>query len=150
MRRRSPSRSPPPRRRSPPPRRYSRSRSRSPAARRPPPPPPPRDGGERRPPPPPPLEEKLPEVGAILRGKVVTTKPFGAFCSLDGHRAQGLCHISQLANRRVEETEDVAKVGDDVWVKVLSVEAGTGSRGGGRVSLSMKACLLYTSPSPRD
>ena len=80
----------------------------------------------------------------------MTTKPFGAFCSLDGHRAQGLCHISQLATHRVEETEDVAKVGDDVWVKVLSVEAGTGSRGGGRVSLSMKAVDQATGEEQDD
>ena len=69
-------------------------------------------------------------MSAQLRGKVVTTKPFGAFCSLDGHRAQGLCHISQLATHRVEETEDVAKVGDDVWVKVLG-RGGHRQRGGG-------------------
>ena len=73
--------------------------------------------------------EALPAAGAILRGKVVTTKPFGAFCSLDGLKSQGLIHISQLAPERVNATEDIVQVGADVWVKVLSVEAGGGSRG---------------------
>ena len=71
--------------------------------------------------------EALPAAGAILRGKVVTTKPFGAFCSLDGLKSQNLIHISQLAPERVNATEDIVQVGADVWVKVLSVEAGGGS-----------------------
>lgn len=72
------------------------------------------------------------EVGAVLTGKVVSTKDFGAFVDLGG--VQGLVHISELARRRVAKTEDVAKPGDDVQVKVLKVD-----KGGRRISLSMKA-----------
>ena len=63
---------------------------------------------------------------------MLTIKPFGAFVAIDGFREHGLVHISALAPQRVEAVEDVAKVGDEVWVKILSAEAG-------RVSCSMKA-----------
>jgi ribosomal protein S1 len=72
------------------------------------------------------------KTGAVLTGKVVTVKDFGAFVELGG--VQGLVHISELARRRVERTEDVVQVGDDVEVKVLKVD-----KGGRRISLSMKA-----------
>ncbi len=72
------------------------------------------------------------EVGAILTGKVVTVKEFGAFVELGG--TQGLVHISELARRRVERTEDVVQPGDEVEVKVLKVD-----KGGRRISLSMRA-----------
>ncbi|KAL1522280.1 hypothetical protein AB1Y20_017274 [Prymnesium parvum] len=122
-----------PARRSRSPARRSRSparRSRSPAARRRSPrrsPPPRRRSPPRRSPPPPP-----PRVASIHRARVVATKPFGAFCELQGERTQGLVHISQLAPRRVEAVEDVVQQGDEVWVKVIGVE-------GGRVKLSMRA-----------
>jgi len=72
------------------------------------------------------------EVGAVLTGKVVSIKDFGAFVDLGG--VQGLVHISELARRRVERTEDVVQPGDDVEVKVLKLD-----KGGRRISLSMKA-----------
>jgi ribosomal protein S1 len=72
------------------------------------------------------------KTGAVLTGKVVTIKDFGAFVDLGG--VQGLVHISELARRRVERTEDVVHEGDDVQVKVLKVD-----KGGRRISLSMKA-----------
>jgi small subunit ribosomal protein S1 len=71
-------------------------------------------------------------VGAVLTGKVVSIKDFGAFVDLGG--VQGLVHISELARRRVEKTEDVVKPGDDVQVKVLKLD-----KGGRRISLSMRA-----------
>ena len=82
------------------------------------------------PPPPPPPPPALPPVDAIPRARA-TIKPFGAFVAIDGFREHGLVHISALAPQRVEAVEDVAKVGDEVWVKI-SAEAG-------RVSCSMKA-----------
>jgi len=72
------------------------------------------------------------EVGAVLTGKVVSVKDFGAFVDLGG--VQGLVHISELARRRVERTEDVVQPGDDVQVKVLKLD-----KGGRRISLSMRA-----------
>jgi small subunit ribosomal protein S1 len=71
-------------------------------------------------------------VGAVLTGKVVSIKDFGAFVDLGG--VQGLVHISELARRRVDKTEDVVKPGDDVQVKVLKLD-----KGGRRISLSMRA-----------
>lgn len=74
------------------------------------------------------------EIGKIYRGKVVTVKEFGAFVEfLPGK--DGLCHISELANFRVKQTEDIVKVGDDIWVKCLGVDDK------GRVKLSRKAAM---------
>jgi len=52
----------------------------------------------------------------------VSIKAFGAFVQLEGHRRQGLVHISQLASQRVESTADVVGEGDKVKVKVLAIE----------------------------
>jgi polyribonucleotide nucleotidyltransferase len=74
------------------------------------------------------------EIGRIYRGKVVTIKEFGAFVEfLPGK--DGLVHISELANFRVKQTEDIVKMGDDIWVKCLGVDEK------GRVRLSRKAAM---------
>ncbi|MDQ6632702.1 MAG: polyribonucleotide nucleotidyltransferase [Verrucomicrobiota bacterium] len=74
------------------------------------------------------------EIGKIYHGKVVTTKEFGAFVEfLPGK--DGLVHISELANFRVKQTEDIVKVGDDIWVKCLGVDDK------GRVKLSRRAAM---------
>ncbi len=74
------------------------------------------------------------EIGRIYRGKVVTVKEFGAFVEfLPGK--DGLVHISELANFRVKNTEDIVKVGDDITVKCLGVDEK------GRVRLSRKAAM---------
>jgi len=74
------------------------------------------------------------EVGKIYRGKVVTIKDFGCFVEfLPGK--DGLCHISELANFRVKQTEDIVKLGDEIWVKCLGVDEK------GRVRLSRKAAM---------
>ncbi|HEY0854999.1 MAG TPA: polyribonucleotide nucleotidyltransferase, partial [Devosia sp.] len=56
-----------------------------------------------------------PEVGAIYQGTVVKTADFGAFVNFFGAK-DGLVHISQLADQRVQKTTDVVKEGDKVWV----------------------------------
>eukprot|EP00967_Tisochrysis_lutea_P026612 scaffold30714_cov29-Tisochrysis_lutea.AAC.2 len=61
----------------------------------------------------------LPPSGAILLGKVVSLRPFGAFVALDGYHKHGLIHISQLAKHRVENVEAVVSEGQAVKVKVL-------------------------------
>ena len=68
------------------------------------------------------------EINKIYRGKVVTIKEFGAFVEfLPGK--DGLVHISELANFRVKQTEDIVKLGDEIWVKCLGVdEKGRASR----------------------
>src|SRR5678816_2212205 len=74
------------------------------------------------------------EVGKIYRGKVVTIKDFGAFVEfLPGK--DGLVHISELANFRVKQTEDIVKLGDEIWVKCLGVDEK------GRVRLSRSAAM---------
>jgi polyribonucleotide nucleotidyltransferase len=74
------------------------------------------------------------EIGKLYRGKVVTIKEFGAFVEfLPGK--DGLVHISELANFRVKQTEDIVKLGDEVWVKCLGVDEK------GRVKLSRKAAM---------
>jgi len=74
------------------------------------------------------------EIGKIYRGKVVTVKEFGAFVEfLPGK--DGLVHISELANFRVKQTEDIVKVGDEITVKCLGVDEK------GRVRLSRKAAM---------
>jgi polyribonucleotide nucleotidyltransferase len=74
------------------------------------------------------------EVGKVYRGKVVTIKEFGAFVEFLPGR-DGLVHISELANFRVKQTEDIVKMGDEIWVKCLGVDEK------GRVRLSRKAAM---------
>jgi polyribonucleotide nucleotidyltransferase len=74
------------------------------------------------------------EIGKVYRGKVVTIKEFGAFVEFLPGR-DGLVHISELANFRVKQTEDIVKLGDEIWVKCLGVDEK------GRVRLSRKAAM---------
>lgn len=71
------------------------------------------------------------EVGQIYEGKVVRLMDFGAFVAILPGR-DGLVHISQISNERVERVSDKLKEGDVVKVKVLEVDRQ------GRVRLSMK------------
>ncbi len=74
------------------------------------------------------------EINKIYRGKVVTIKEFGAFVEfLPGK--DGLVHISELANFRVKQVEDIVKMGDEIWVKCLGVDEK------GRVRLSRRAAM---------
>jgi polyribonucleotide nucleotidyltransferase len=74
------------------------------------------------------------EIGKVYRGKVVTIKDFGAFVEFLPGR-DGLVHISELANFRVKQTEDIVKIGDEIWVKCLGVDEK------GRVRLSRRAAM---------
>ncbi len=84
-----------------------------------------------------------PEIGRIYEGVVKNTTSFGAFVEiLPG--VEGLCHISELKEGRVEKTEDVVKRGDTVRVKLISVDER------GRMRLSRRAAMaaeLETSES---
>jgi polyribonucleotide nucleotidyltransferase len=77
---------------------------------------------------------KDPEVGRIYEGPVKNITTFGAFIEIMPG-TEGLCHISELADGRVEKTEDVVKKGDIVKVKLLSIDEK------GRLRLSRKAAL---------
>ena len=72
-----------------------------------------------------------PEVGHIYEGTVVKVMDFGAFVNFFGAK-DGLVHISQLAQRRVQNVKDVVKEGDKVKVKLLGFDER------GKVRLSMK------------
>jgi polyribonucleotide nucleotidyltransferase len=74
------------------------------------------------------------QAGKIYRGKVVSVKEFGCFVEVFPGQ-DGLCHISELANFRVKRTEDIVKIGDEVWVKCLEIDDK------GRVKLSRKAAM---------
>lgn len=72
-----------------------------------------------------------PEVGKIYRGKVVSIKDFGAFVNiLPG--IDGMLHISQLSEKRVEKVTDVIKQDQEIWVKLDQIDDK------GRLSLTMK------------
>ncbi len=72
--------------------------------------------------------------GAVLRGKVVGFKPFGAFVDLGG--IEGMLHVSELGFTRVDKPEDVLRMGQELDVAVLKIEPG---EKGERISLSLKA-----------
>ena len=83
------------------------------------------------------------EIGKIYKGRVVTIKEFGCFVEfLPGK--DGLCHISELANFRVKKTEDIVKMGDDIWVKCLGVDEK------GRVKLSRRAAMAELDENAGD
>jgi polyribonucleotide nucleotidyltransferase len=72
-----------------------------------------------------------PEMGVIYTGKVVKTADFGAFVNFLGAK-DGLVHISELAQARVNKTTDIVKIGDSVKVKVIGFDDR------GKVKLSMR------------
>ncbi|HCC0955946.1 polyribonucleotide nucleotidyltransferase [Enterococcus faecium] len=74
------------------------------------------------------------KVGEVYLGKVVRIEKFGAFVNFIKGK-DGLVHISQLANDRVNKVEDVVKLGDEILVKVTEIDKQ------GRVNLSRKAML---------
>ena len=71
------------------------------------------------------------EIGKIYTGKVTRIVDFGAFVSVIGGK-EGLVHVSQIADHRVEKVADYLKVGQEVNVKVLEIDRQ------GRIRLSMK------------
>ncbi|MDO5675028.1 MAG: polyribonucleotide nucleotidyltransferase [bacterium] len=76
----------------------------------------------------------IPEVGRIYEGEVRTIKDFGAFVQiLPG--TDGMVHISELKNERVQKVTDVVKEGDIIKVKVIDID------NRGRIRLSRKAAL---------
>ncbi len=72
-----------------------------------------------------------PEVGEIYKGTVVKVMDFGAFVNFFGKR-DGLVHVSQMANERVNHPSDMVKEGGEVFVKLMGFDDR------GKVRLSMK------------
>lgn len=80
------------------------------------------------------------EVGAVYTGKVTRILPFGALVEILPGK-EGMIHISELADYRVNTVEDAVHLGDEVTVKVLRTEDG-------KIALSRKAILAPDSSSP--
>ena len=74
------------------------------------------------------------EVGETYTGTVTRLMKFGAFVEVLPGK-EGLCHISQLSNRRIEKVEDVVQVGDQLTVKVVEIDDK------GRINVSHKATM---------
>jgi len=75
----------------------------------------------------------VPEAGTVYHGKVVSILEFGAFIEILPGK-EGLLHVSEIAWTKTENVEDVLKVGDEVDVKLLEIDAKTG-----KMRLSMRA-----------
>jgi small subunit ribosomal protein S1 len=60
-------------------------------------------------------------VGSVIEGEVVRTADFGVFVELETG-IEGLIHISELSEERVEKTDDVVKVGDRVKARIMSID----------------------------
>jgi polyribonucleotide nucleotidyltransferase len=81
------------------------------------------------------------EVGTIYTGKVTRVTDFGAFVEILPGK-EGLVHISELADYRVAKVEDIAKVGDEITVKVTEIDHL------GRINLSRRAVFDKQSQVP--
>ena len=75
----------------------------------------------------------MPEIGKTYLGKVVRIAEFGAFVEIFPG-TDGLLHVSEIAEHRVKDVKDELREGDQILVKVLSIE-------GNRIKLSRKAVL---------
>ncbi|NDD58377.1 MAG: polyribonucleotide nucleotidyltransferase [Chlamydiae bacterium] len=73
------------------------------------------------------------EIGKTYIGKIVSIVPFGVFVEIYGK--EGLCHISELSNSRIQNISDIFKEGDSIEVKVLDINDR------GQIKLSHKATL---------
>ena len=76
-----------------------------------------------------------PVIGAMYKGKVTKLMAFGAFVEYAPGK-EGLVHISQLDEKRVNKVEDVVAIGDEIWVKITELDAQ------GRINLSRKAAIF--------
>jgi polyribonucleotide nucleotidyltransferase len=75
-----------------------------------------------------------PEEGKIYDGTVTGVKDFGAFVQILPGK-DGLVHISEMANQRINSVEDICKVGDQMWVKCIGIDDR------GRIKLSRREAL---------
>jgi polyribonucleotide nucleotidyltransferase len=74
------------------------------------------------------------EEGKIYEGTVTGIKDFGAFVEILPGK-DGLCHISEMADRRIGTVDEVCKIGDKMWVKCIAVDDR------GRIKLSRRAAM---------
>lgn len=91
------------------------------------------------------IESKY-KVGEVYKGTIMRLQKFGAFIKLEDG-VEGLCHVSEISEERVEKPEDVLKTGEEVDVRVLDINAKDQ-----RISLSIRAAkegAEYTLPSEK-
>jgi small subunit ribosomal protein S1 len=86
--------------------------------------------------------------GAILTGRVVSVREFGAFVDLGGG-VQGLMHVSEMSWVRVSDPSTILKPGDEVTVKVLRVDA-PAANDKQKISLSLKQLIEEPRPQAVD
>lgn len=75
------------------------------------------------------------QIGGIITGKVVQIKEYGAFVELEAG-LDGLVHISEIANKRVENVSDELSLGQEIKAKIMDIDSDRK-----RISLSIKAAL---------
>ncbi|MBS5918577.1 MAG: 30S ribosomal protein S1 [Varibaculum cambriense] len=83
-------------------------------------------------------------IGQVVPGKVTKLVPFGAFVRVEDG-IEGLVHISELAQRHVEVPEQVVKVGEEVFVKVIDIDLDRR-----RISLSLKQANEGVDPNTTE
>lgn len=83
-------------------------------------------------------------IGQVVPGKVTKLVPFGAFVRVEDG-IEGLVHISELAQRHVEVPEQVAKVGEEIFVKVIDIDLERR-----RISLSLKQANEGVDPASEE
>jgi general stress protein 13 len=83
------------------------------------------------------------ETGSVVTGKVTGIQPYGAFVALD-ENTQGLVHISEITHGFVKDVSEHLSVGDEVQVKVLSVDEAAG-----KISLSIRATQEAPAEEPK-
>lgn len=88
------------------------------------------------------VEDKY-RVGQLIRGKIIKANPFGFFVELDPD-IHGLAHVSELSTKPIKDPLEVAKVGDELTWKIVSIESDNH-----RLGLSLKA-LASDSEEPKE
>jgi polyribonucleotide nucleotidyltransferase len=84
------------------------------------------------------------KIGKIYAGRVVSIKDFGAFVEI-APETDGLCHVSEISDKYVQNVGDILNIGDEVRVKVILIDDQ------GRIKLSRKAAMKdegHTDPEP--
>ena len=75
------------------------------------------------------------KIGTVVRGEIMNLTSFGAFAKLED-AVEGLIHISELADRRIEKPEEIVSIGDQLELKVIHLDVNER-----RIGLSLKAAL---------
>ena len=83
-------------------------------------------------------------IGQVVPGKVTKIVPFGAFVRVEDG-IEGLVHISELASHHVDTPDEVVKVGEDIFVKVIDIDLDRR-----RISLSLKQANEGVDPNSED